>query len=238
MDPGFDILYENGSCLVICKPSGVLTQAPPGVDSIESRVKRFLKQRDQRTGSIYLGVPHRLDRATSGTMVFAKNRKAARQLSAQFERRYIAKTYWAIVEGHVAPPTGTWTDRVRKIPGEPLAEIVDENHEEGRRAELSYQVREATDDMSWLEIELKTGRMHQIRVQSASRGHPVVGDWTYGSTRKLGDESIKDRLRPMALHARSLGFRDPTTQEDVTVVADVPSQWERFGLSQRLADDS
>jgi len=238
MDPGFDILYENGPCLAICKPPGVLTQAPPGIDSVESRIKRFLKQRDQRTGSIYLGVPHRLDRATSGTMVFAKNRKAARQLSAQFEKRYIAKIYWAIVEGNVTPPTGTWVDQIRKIPGEALAEIVDQDHEVGRRAELAYRVLETDDDVSWLEIELKTGRMHQIRAQSASRGHPVVGDLTYGSVHKLGDESLENRLRPMALHARSLEFRDPTTQQDVTVVAVPPDDWNQFGLSEPLSDDA
>ncbi|MFT7640918.1 MAG: 23S rRNA pseudouridine1911/1915/1917 synthase, partial [Pirellulaceae bacterium] len=114
MDPvGFDILFEESGLLVVRKPSGVLTQAPPGIDSLETRVKRHIKSRDDKPGNVYLGVPHRLDRPVSGVMVLAKNSKTARRLSEQFEARAIGKTYWAVVEGAPAEESGTWTDYLR-----------------------------------------------------------------------------------------------------------------------------
>ena len=96
---GFDILYEEGPCLVVVKPGGVATQAPPGIDSLEVRVKEFLRVRDSKAGNVYLGVPHRLDRPVSGVMVLARHVRAARRLSDQFEARTVRKTYWAVVEG-------------------------------------------------------------------------------------------------------------------------------------------
>src|SRR5689334_12976722 len=112
--PGFDILYEQGPCLVVNKPPGLLTQAPPGIDSLELRVKRFLKAREHQPGNVYLGVPHRVDRPVSGVIVLAKHVRAARRLSEQFEARTVRKIYWALVEGHVTPESGTWTDQLKK----------------------------------------------------------------------------------------------------------------------------
>src|SRR3989339_1503073 len=121
-EPGFDILYEQGPCLAVCKPPGLLTQAPPGIDSLEVRVKAFLKDRDARPGKVYLGVPHRLDRPASGAIVFAKHSRAARRLAEQFEGRSVRKIYWACVEEEVRPADGTWQDYVRKEADEPRAE--------------------------------------------------------------------------------------------------------------------
>ena len=102
MAPGFQILFEEGPCLVVCKPPGLPTQAPPGIDSLEIRIKSFLKGRDDPPHDVYLGVPHRLDRPASGAIVFATRRRAAQKLARQFERREVKKLYWACVEGRPA----------------------------------------------------------------------------------------------------------------------------------------
>src|SRR5579871_4903950 len=99
--PGFDILLEDGPVLVVCKPAGVATQAPPGIDSLETRIRAFIREREQKLGNFYLGIPHRLDRPVSGVMVFARHVRAAHRLSKQFEARTIRKVYWAAVAGRV-----------------------------------------------------------------------------------------------------------------------------------------
>lgn len=228
--PGFEVLYEDGPCLAVSKPSGLLTQAPPGIDSLEVRIKTFLKERGDLAAEVYLGLPHRLDRPVSGAMVFGLDRKTTRRLSAQFEKRKVRKTYWACVFGVVEPAEGTWKDYVRKLPGRPRAEIVGPEHAEGREAILHYRTLGATAWGSWLEIELETGRMHQIRIQAASRGHPVLGDADYGSTVPFGPPCDDARLRAIALHARTLEFRDPTTRQDIALTAPLPNPWLSLGV--------
>jgi 23S rRNA pseudouridine1911/1915/1917 synthase len=224
-DPGPDILYEKGPCLVVNKPPGVLTQAPPGIDSMEVRLRAFLRERAERPDEAYVGVPHRLDRPASGAMLFGLSRRATRRLSEQFEGRRVRKTYWAKVEGRVQPPSGTWRDFVRKVPGVARAEIVPEGHREGRVAVLHYRVLKVGHGVTWLEIELETGRTHQVRVQAAARGYPVLGDALYGSTVPFGPQHDDERLRAIALHARSLEFVPPGTRERASVVAPVPEFW-------------
>ena len=131
---GFDLLYEEGPCLVVGKPGGVLTQGPPGIDSLELRVKQFLKQRDGKSGQVYLGVPHRLDRPVSGALILCKHVRAARRVAEQFQRREVAKTYYALVEGTVSPESETWSDFMRKIPEVAKAELIDSCHPEARQA--------------------------------------------------------------------------------------------------------
>ena len=109
--------------------------------------------------------------------------------------------------------TGRWEDFLYKVAGEPRAEVVGAGHPEGRHAALHYRVLKTFDWGSWLEIELETGRTHQIRVQAASRGHPVLGDKQYGSTVAFGPQFEDERLHAIALHARSLTFRDPETRQ-------------------------
>jgi 23S rRNA pseudouridine1911/1915/1917 synthase len=232
LDPPVRILHEEGPCLVVNKPSGLLTQAPPGIDSLEVRIKAFLKARDAKPGNVYLGVPHRLDRPASGAMVFAKHVRAARRLAEQFEARVVRKVYWVYVEGDVRPAEGTWTDSLRKVPGEPRAEVVPADHPEGRQAILHYRVLDAGPRGAWLEIELETGRTHQIRVQAAARGHPVLGDAQYGSGIPFGVQYEDPRLRAIALHARSLTLRHPTTHEPVTVLAPLPECWAPLGTKE------
>jgi RluA family pseudouridine synthase len=225
-----EILYEQGPCLVVNKPAGLLTQAPPGIDSLELRLKDLSRARRSKEGNVYLGVPHRLDRPASGAMVFAWHARAARRLSDQFERRDVQKTYWCCVSGVVEPASGTWTDFLRKVPGEPLAQVVAENDPEARLAILHYRTLGETSHGSWLEINLETGRTHQVRIQAASRGYAVVGDATYGSQVPFDAYFAEDRLRGIALHARVLAFRHPMTGEPVSITAPTSASWAALGL--------
>jgi 23S rRNA pseudouridine1911/1915/1917 synthase len=230
-DIGFKILHEDDRCLVVVKPGGVLTQAPPGIDSLELRVKRYLKDRHGREGKIYLGVPHRLDRPVSGVMVLGKTRKAARRLSEQFEGRLVKKVYWAVVGGVVDPPQDTWTDYVRKVPNEARAEVVDRQHREGRLAILHFHKLADLPKGTALEIELETGRTHQISVQTGSRGHAVLGDELYGSPQAFGPQTEDLRERRIALFARRLEFRHPKTREPMGFESPLPADWHDFGLT-------
>jgi 23S rRNA pseudouridine1911/1915/1917 synthase len=234
-----EILYDEGPVLVVNKLAGVLTQAPAGIDSLEIRVKEFYRQREGKPAdaNIYLGLPHRLDRPVSGAIVFARHVRAAQRLSTQFENRTVTKSYWAFVEGAVSPDEGTWTDYLHKRHGMAQAEVVDASHPAAKHAVLHYRVLWRGPQGTWLEIELETGRTHQIRVQAASRGYAVVGDSQYGSTTAFGDSALDLRDRPIALHARNLGFRHPMTDESVEVTAPLPRDWEALALPAELLDD-
>lgn len=225
-----EILYESGPCVVLNKPPGVLTQAPAGIDSLEVQLKALLKDRDRKEGNIYLGVPHRLDRPVSGAIVFARHSRAAKRISKQFEARQIKKLYWAVVEGQLAPREDTWRDFVRKIPDRPVAEIVPQDHLDAREAVLHYRVLARLDGATLLEVSLETGRMHQIRLQASVRGHPVLGDAMYGSSRSFGPQHEDGRLRAIALHARLLEFRHPMTRELASIVAPLPPAWRELPL--------
>jgi len=235
MQPGFEILYEEGPCLAVNKPPGLLTQAPPGIDSLELRIKRLLKERDHKPGGVYLGVPHRLDRPVSGVIVLAKHVRAARRLSEQFEGRLVRKTYWALVEGNVEPDEGTWTDHLKKLENESRAVVVEPSDPQGRPAILHYRVLKRLSGVCWLEIELETGRMHQIRVQCASRGHPLLGDEVYGSRRAFGPSAIDPRERWIALHARRLRLKHPMTGEPLSISAPLSEWWHQLGIREEDA---
>ncbi|HJQ78510.1 MAG TPA: RluA family pseudouridine synthase [Lacipirellulaceae bacterium] len=253
-----DILYDSGPCLVVNKPAGLLTQAPAGIDSLEVRVKEFYRRREQKEGNIYLGVPHRLDRPVSGAIVFARHVRAAQRLSTQFENRTVTKLYWAFVEGDVQPDEGTWTDYLHKRHGMAQAIVVPPDDPRGKLAVMNYRVLgrykagpswtgkpgepsalSLTQDLpgqdgramySWLEVDLETGRTHQIRVQAASRGHPVIGDTQYGSTLPFGEQFEDERLRAIAVHARQLGFTHPMTGEPVDVISPLPPAWRSLNV--------
>ena len=220
-----NILYEDGPCLVVCKPPGLPTQAPPGIDSLEVRIKAFLRERDHPPHDVYLGVPHRLDRPASGAMVFATRRRAAQKLARQFENRTVQKRYWAWVAGQPDPPEGTWRDFLRKVYGKPQAEVVAPDHPEAKLAVLHYRTLASTAESAWLEIELETGRTHQIRIQAASRGHAVLGDFQYGSKIPFGPQWEDSRLLAIALHARTLEFDHPTGKQRVAITAPTPAFW-------------
>jgi 23S rRNA pseudouridine1911/1915/1917 synthase len=227
-----DILYDDGPVLVVHKPAGLLTQAPAGIDSLEIRVKELYRRREEKPAdaNIYLGLPHRLDRPVSGAIVFARHVRAAQRLSTQFENRTVSKAYWAFVEGDVTPDEGTWTDYLHKRHGMAQAEVVSPDHPAAKHAVLHYRVLWHGGGGTWLEVQLETGRTHQIRIQAASRGHAVVGDSQYGSTLPFGDPELDIRDRPIALHARHLAFRHPMTPENVDVTAPLPGDWDALCL--------
>ncbi len=217
--------------MVVNKPAGLLTQAPPGIDSMESRLKKFLKIREEKPGKVYLGVPHRLDRPVSGAMVFAKNIRATRRLGQQFEFRSVVKKYWAIVEGRPQDAAGEWADYIRKIPGQAKSEVVDENHPDAQLAILKYQVKQEFDGTTLLEIKLETGRTHQIRLQCSSRGLPIVGDVQYNSQISFGEFEPDERKRRIALHARFLKLEHPISNEIVSNTAPLSGPWSDFPIN-------
>ncbi|MFM7138420.1 MAG: RluA family pseudouridine synthase [Planctomycetota bacterium] len=243
------ILHDAGGVLAVAKPAGLATQAPAGIPSVESVMRErlfgaaFTSARSgghRRHPGGFLGVPHRLDRAVSGVLLLATTPRAARQLSRQFERREIRKTYLAVVAPAATDtPHGDgsfeWRDTIRKVPDEPRAEIVPAGSADGREAVTIGRVLPAGDtqplpDTATLLVELEplTGRMHQLRAQSASRGLPVVGDTLYGG-RPLGDADSE----AIALHAWRITFRDPATADEVTITCPPPSRppWHSPSLS-------
>lgn len=224
------ILFEDNHCIAAAKPAGLLTQGPPGIPSLEALVKAYLKEKHHKPGNVYLGVPHRLDRPVSGVVVFARNSKSAQRLAEQFRDRQVTKVYWGIVEGDIEPSEGVWEDWLLKIQDEARAAIAEPNAERAKRAELRYRVLQKCAAGTLLEFHPMTGRMHQIRVQSASRGHPLLGDALYGSTRSFGPVAELPRDRVIALHARSLTILHPLRYEPMTLTASLPAAWHELGL--------
>lgn len=230
-----DILYEQGPCLAVNKPAGLLTQAPPHIDSLEGRLRRHLQQREGKTGRIYLGVLHRLDRPVSGVLLFARHVRAARRLAGQFERRVVDKQYVALLEGQLHGE-GEWVDTLRKVPGQPQAELVPAAHPGGQVARLRYRTLARHDHWTCVAIQLDTGRYHQIRLQAASRGYPVWGDVQYGAQHGFGPPREDPRERSIALHARRISFYHPMTHLWDTVVAPWPVTWADLPLPEWEAD--
>lgn len=227
-----EVLLEDGPVIAVNKPAGLLTQGVPvGISTLEAQVKAYLKEKHNKPGNVYLGVPHRLDRVASGVVIFARNSKAAARLAEQFRERQVKKIYWTVVEGRPDDNSGELIDWLRKVPDQARAEIVPPDTEGAKECRLRYRVMEPREGLSLLEIELGTGRMHQIRVQLASRGWPVVGDVLYGAKQSPFEVSSADPLHaPIALHARSLTFLHPVRYDSVAVIAPLPVGWTQFGV--------
>jgi 23S rRNA pseudouridine1911/1915/1917 synthase len=247
------VLYFAGECLVVNKPSGLLTQAPPGIPSIEAQTRRFWQQLTEKspmapemagqssTGpnrqsvSDYVGVPHRLDRATSGALLLGQTKAVTRKLASQFERRTVRKIYWALLEGRLAATAGTWHDWLRKLPDQALSEITTADDPAAQSAELDFKVLACDGEISLLEIELKTGRTHQIRLQTSARNCPILGDAAYGAQRTFGTWEDDERLRAIALHARKIDFWHPKLHHPVVITAPVPRNWREFAVEHASA---
>jgi 23S rRNA pseudouridine1911/1915/1917 synthase len=225
------VLYEDNHCLAVAKPAPLLTQGvPAGLPTLEAWVKDYLKSKFQKPGNVYLGVPHRLDRPVSGVVLFARNSKAARRLAEQFQQHQVTKVYWAVVEGDVRPDDGAWEDYLRKLPDEARTEVVPPDTPGAKPAALRYHVLRRLDGATLLELRPQTGRMHQLRVQAAVRGHPIRGDELYGATTPFGPPAELPRDRVIALHARSLTFLHPIRYEPLTVTAPLPESWGDLGI--------
>jgi 23S rRNA pseudouridine1911/1915/1917 synthase len=223
------VLYEDNHCLAVAKPAPLLTQGAPPAPTLEAMVKAYIKDRYKKPGNVYLGIPHRLDRPVSGVVVFARNTKAAQRLAEQFQQRQVRKVYWAVVElnaaGEPPPEEGVWEDYLLKIQDEARTERVSAETPAARWAVLRYRRLSTVAAGALLEIEPETGRMHQIRVQAATRGWPVRGDFLYGARLPFGPAADLPRDRIIALHARSLTFLHPIRYEPLTVTAPAPEVW-------------
>lgn len=230
MSEPLHILFEDNHCLAVAKPAPLLTQGvPPGIPTLEAMVKVYLKERYRKPGNVYLGIPHRLDRPVSGVVLFARNTKAARRLAEQFQNRQVRKIYWAVVEpspgGELPSAEGVWEDWLLKVKEEARSVCVPADTPRARRAVLRYRRLRTHAEGALLEVEPETGRMHQIRLQAASRGWPLRGDVLYGSRLPFGPPAALPRERIIALHARSLTFLHPIRYEPLTVTAPLPPTW-------------
>jgi len=202
--PPPNIIYEQRGIIVFNKPPGLLTQAPPGIDSLELRARQFLMTRDEapsKTKKIYL----------------------AKRVSAQFQNRTVEKKYLARVEGRIDSDTELLEDFMRKVPDEARSEIVAEDHPDAKNAALKFVVKERGDAMTLVEVELMTGRTHQIRLQLSNHGHTILGDSLYGSTIPFGEQTIDLRQRQIALHAWRIKFDHPIDDEKVEL--EVLPEW-------------
>jgi len=227
-----DILLEDGPLIVLNKPAGLLTQGVPHAQiSLESLVKQYLKEKHDKPGNVYLGVPHRLDRPVSGVVIFAKNSKAANRLAEQFRERSIRKTYLAVTESVPVPTEGTLTDWLLKDAVAAHVSVVPAGTEGSKLAVLDYEVIAVKGSRALVQIELQTGRMHQIRVQFASRGWPIVGDKQYGA--QLSERAAQDYnplTSPIGLHARRLILKHPVRYDEIRLEAPLPGYWSEYGF--------
>jgi 23S rRNA pseudouridine1911/1915/1917 synthase len=218
-----DILFEDNHLLVIDKPAGIPTQgAQPSEESMVTLAKDYIKHRYQKPGNVYLGVVSRLDALVSGVLIFARTSKAAARLSEQFREAETHKRYWAIVSGHPQPPSASLTDWLLKDESQHCMKIVPARTPQAQEARLQYRcLQQLNARHAWLEVTLETGRKHQIRVQLASHGWPILGDAKYGSR-----ESFPHGI---ALHARSLRIEHPTQHTSLEFQAPVPASWRKMG---------
>lgn len=208
------ILLVDDALLVIEKPPGVLSQ-PDATGDVD--VVRAVEAWGRRSGEDdpFVGLVHRLDRPASGVMVIARSKAAARDLSEQFRDRLVEKQYLAVVEGPMRG-IGTCTGYIAKTGRAPT--LVSADHPDGRRAVLRWQTVASGRGTTVVQVQLETGRPHQIRLQLSDLGHPIVGDFRYGATRELDGENL-------ALHHAVLRFEHPSSCRMMTVTASPPRSW-------------
>jgi 23S rRNA pseudouridine1911/1915/1917 synthase len=224
------VLYEDNHLLAIAKPAGIATQgAARGTTSVVTLGKEYLRRKYHKPGNVYLGVVSRLDSPVSGVLLLARTSKAAARLNEQFRRRTVEKLYWALVEGRFAQPTGELIDMIAKDEAAQRMAIIKQVSADGGKARPSNQPQEARlsyrrigqfPHNSLLEIALETGRKHQIRVQLASRGHPILGDRKYGSKQSFADG--------IALHCRRIVIEHPVKKMRLEIVCPAPKSFGAF----------
>ena len=207
--------------LVLSKPAGLPTMGTPGGrPTLLTLAKEYVKERYQKPGNVYLGVMSRLDAPVTGVVLLARTSKAAARLTEQFRTHAVEKTYWAVVEGVVEPAAGSLVDWLGHDERHRRMHIVGPTLPGAREARLSYRRLSVVEGNSWLEVELETGRKHQIRLQLAHHGHPIVGDRKYGSRLPFP--------AGIALHARRLVISHPTTGVRLEFEAPLPDAWCAF----------
>lgn len=220
-----EIIYEDNHLIAINKAAGEITQGDKtGDEPLPDKIKQYLKEKYNKPGNVYLGVIHRLDRPTSGIVIFAKTSKALGRMNELFRKDQVRKVYHAIVETPPAQPTAELRHFLKKNEQQNKSYVVSRNTPDAKEAILSYSTLAQSDRYTLLEVELQTGRHHQIRVQLSSIGSIIRGDLKYGARRSLPDGSI-------SLHAYSLSFTHPVTKEELHLVAPYPAHdnlWQFF----------
>ncbi len=210
------IVFEDNHLLIINKKTGQLVQGDKTGDaSLLDLIKDFIKKRDQKPGNVFLGLVHRIDRPTSGLVIYAKTSKALTRLTQMVKNREIKKTYWAVVAKEMIPQSQRLVHYLHKNEKTNKSTVFIKPTENAKQSVLSYQLIKTLDNFQLLEVDLETGRHHQIRAQLSKIGVPIKGDLKYGSSRSNPDGGIH-------LHARRLEFIHPVTKENLVVVAPVP----------------
>jgi len=208
-----NILYEDNHIIVVEKKINIPVQEDESKDEdLLTIIKKYIKDKYNKPGNVYLGLVHRLDRPVGGVMVFAKTSKAASRLSDQVRTHQISKKYYAIVEGKLNKE-GILKDKLLKDTKTNIVRV-DKN---GKDSELSYKLVNTKDNLNLVDIDLKTGRSHQIRVQFSSRNNPLYGDQKYNKGAKVGEQ--------IALFAYQLSFYHPTTKELMTFKLPLPNRY-------------
>jgi|TARA_B100001013_G_scaffold5969_1_gene3812 23S rRNA pseudouridine1911/1915/1917 synthase len=217
------IIFIDNHLIAVTKPAGLLTQPDRNTDeSLIDQTRQWIKEKYNKPNNIFLGLVHRLDRNVSGVVLFARTSKAASRLSKQFREGTPKKHYRAIVLGKLKEEHTTLVHYLRKEKSL-RATVFPRETPTAKRSELSYEVINALENKSLLEVSLSTGRFHQIRAQMAFIGHPIIGDVKYGAPEPLPNQEI-------ALYAHKLVFSHPVSNEEITLTAPEPKTWEQFKL--------
>jgi 23S rRNA pseudouridine1911/1915/1917 synthase len=219
-----EILYEDNHLIAINKKASDIVQGDKtGDETLPDRIKAYLKEKYQKPGNVFCGVIHRLDRPTSGVVLFARTSKALERMNKQFREKETSKTYWVITEGKPNQDKGTLRNYLKKNEKQNKSYVYDQSVQGAKEAVLHYTVLASSDNYHLLDIQLETGRHHQIRAQLAAIGCFVKGDVKYGAKRPNKDGSI-------GLHARKLAFLHPVTSEKIVINAPVPEDalWKYF----------
>jgi len=213
------ILYEDNHLLAVYKPAGVLAQGDEtGDPTLVAAAKAWLKNKYGKPGNVFLGLVHRLDRPVAGVFLFAKTSKAASRLAAQFRQGRVEKVYRAVVEGRPDPPEQRLRGFLVKDEAKRRSRLTEAGRPGAREVMLDYRVLASEEGRSLVEVTPRTGRSHQIRVQLAGIGHPIVGDVKYGAKEPLPGGVI-------ALYARALCVQHPTRDEAVEIACGPPPGW-------------
>ena len=220
------ILYEDNHLLVVNKKVGEIVQGDKtGDEPLSEKYKAFIAQRDLKPGHVFVGLPHRLDRPVSGITVLAKTSKALERLNAMFRESDVHKFYWALVCREPDPAQAQLEDMMWRNEKQNKSYICREGsaRRDAKLAKLNYKQIGKTDRYWLVEVELLTGRHHQIRCQLSNHGFPIKGDLKYGAPRSNPDGGI-------SLHARRITFIHPVKKESLTIEAPVPSSWKGLQL--------
>ena len=211
------VVYEDNHIIVVNKTASEIVQGDKTGDTpLSETVKQYLKEKYNMPGNVFLGVTHRLDRPVSGLVVFAKTSKALSRLNDMFRNGEVKKTYWAIVRNRPQELEGELTNWLVRNEKQNKSYAYDKEVKDSKKAVLCYKTIGHSQNYHLLEVDLKTGRHHQIRCQLAKMGCPIKGDLKYGSPRSNPDGSI-------CLHARRIAFVHPVSKESIEIEAPVPS---------------